>query len=265
MFIKVLPASIKTASHKNIIMSKESIIYARVAALKKSFDNVEYGTRGRCWGKSLEPLLPRYVALIKELKSEFDGLYSDLPDLPIPTPIGQSGNDNIYEKSPVDSLVNSLDYVLELRSNMRIGENVEIKEKVNRIFISHGRSKEWYKLQAYLEKDLEFMTLELAQEANLGRTILQKLWEEAQRCSIAIIVMTGDDIVDGNEIRARENVMHEIGFFQGLYGLGNIVLLHEEGTNIPSNIHGLVYIPFPKDTIEATFGAVMRELKILMS
>ena len=246
-------------------MSKESIIYAKVAALKKSFDNIEFGVRGRCWGKSLEPLLPRYEALIKELKSEFENLYSDLPDVDLPKPIGQSGNDSIYEKSSIDILVNTLDYILEFRANMRIGENRDSKEKTNRIFLSHGRSTEWYKTQAFLERDLGHSTLELAQEPNLGRTILQKLWEESQKCSVAIIVMTGDDLIDGDEIRARENVMHEIGFFQGLYGLNNIVLLHEEGTNIPSNIHGLVYIPFPKDTVEATFGAVSRELKVLIN
>lgn len=75
--------------------------------------------------------------------------------------------------------------------------------------------------------------------------------------------MTGDDITNEDEIRARENVMHEIGFFQGFYGLENVILLHESGVNIPSNIHGLVYIPFAKDSIESTFGSIYRELKIL--
>ena len=77
--------------------------------------------------------------------------------------------------------------------------------------------------------------------------------------------MTGDDITTEGEVRARENVMHEIGFFQGKYGLCNVVLLHEDGVNIPSNIHGIVYIGFPKDTCEATLGALTRELKVLMS
>ena len=242
-------------------MSKQSIILAKAAALKKQFENIEYGFNFRCSGSSLKPLLPRYETLITELKSEFDGLFSDLPDLPIPKSIGS----DLFEKRTIDPLVNNLDYVLELHSNMRIGEKNEKKTKQNRIFISHGRSEEWRKLQAYLEKDLEHNTLELAQEANLGRTILQKLYEEALKCSVAVIVMTGDDITDNGEVRARENVMHEIGFFQGFYGLNNVVLLHESGVNIPSNIHGLVYIPFAKDTIEAAFGALHRELKVLMN
>lgn len=214
---------------------------------------------------SIEPLLPRYESIVKELKTEFNDLFADLPELPMPQSIGKAIVGDMYDKISIDPLINNLDYILELRSNMRIGEKIDANEKKNRIFISHGQSKEWYKLQVHLERDLEKSTLELAQEPNLGRTILQKLSEEAERCSLSIIVMTGDDITADNEIRARENVMHEIGFFQGLYGLSNIILLHEEGVNIPSNIHGLVYIPFPKDTVEATFGALLRELKVLIN
>lgn len=246
-------------------MSEQSIILAKVAALKKSLESIEYGYGHRCTGSSIEPLLPRYESLIEKLESQFDGLFDDLPSLPLPKSLGTNGSENLYKRDSILPLIGNLDYVLEVYSNMRIGEKTEKVKKANRIFISHGRSNEWRKLQAYLEKDLEHQTLELAQEANLGRTILQKLSEEAQKCSIAVIVMTGDDLTDDKEVRARENVMHEIGFFQGFYGLNNVVLLHESGVNIPSNIHGLVYIPFAKDTIDATFGALHRELKVLIN
>ncbi|MGH9822011.1 MAG: TIR domain-containing protein [Blastocatellia bacterium] len=130
-----------------------------------------------------------------------------------------------------------------------------------RVFISHGRSEDWRQVQAYLEKDLNFQTLELAQAPNLGRTVLQKLWEESGKCSLAVIIMTGDDTSVEDVPRARENVIHEIGFFQGRFGLAGVCLLHEEGTNIPSNIHGLVYIAYAKSNIRATFGELYRELK----
>ncbi len=61
--------------------------------------------------------------------------------------------------------------------------------------------------------------------------------------------------------RVRENVMHEIGFFQGKYKLSGVCLLHEEGTNIPTNIAGVVYIPFPKGLVSASFGVLARELR----
>lgn len=242
-------------------MKKASIILAKVAALKKNFESIPYGYNSRCDGRLVRPLLPRYEQLIIDLKSEFGGLYDDLPDLPLPNSIG----DDNFDGRSIDPLINNLDYVLEVHSNMRIGEKREETAKPDRIFISHGHSNEWRKLQAYIEKDLEHKTLELAQEANLGRTVLQKLSEESRKCSVAIIVMSGDDVVSLEEIRVRENVMHEIGFFQSSYGLANVILLHEGDVNIPSNIHGLVYISFPKDTIEAAFGALHRELKVLMN
>jgi predicted nucleotide-binding protein len=131
------------------------------------------------------------------------------------------------------------------------------------VFISHGRAKDWYTVQAFIERDLKFSTLELAQEPNLDLTVLAKLASAADECDSAVIVMTGDDKDESGEVRARENVMHEIGYFQGKYGLARVVLLHEEGVNIPSNIQGLVYIPFPKGLIEATQGALMRELHVI--
>lgn len=245
-------------------MSKESTLLAKAAALKKSFDGIQYG-RGRCLGQSVEPLFPRYLSVIKELKEENPDLYSDIPDLEIPKNMGHSSDGPLYEKHEIDPLVQNLEYLIELSANVRIGNNIEEKEKEHRVFISHGRSNEWHKIQNYLEKDLSIPTLELAQEPNLGRTVLQKLNEEAAKCTVAVIVMTGEDLTEEGEVRARENVMHEIGYFQGRYGLKNVVLLHEQGVNIPSNIHGLVYIGFPKDTAEASLGALTREMKVLLN
>ena len=246
-------------------MSNESVLLAKTAALKKSFDSIPYGNRGRCYGNIVEPLFPRYVKLIEELKNLNTEFYGDIPDAKIPESMGINSTGKLYEKHDIIPLIQNLEYVLEFSTNARIGENIENREKLKRVFLSHGRSLEWLKIQAYLEKDLNIATLELAQEPNLGRTVLQKLYEEAQKCSVAVIVMTGDDMTDEGEVRARENVMHEIGFFQGLYGLQHVALLHEHGVNIPSNIHGLVYIGFPKDTADAALGALTREMKVLMN
>lgn len=244
-------------------MSKESILLAKVAALKKSFDDISYN-RGRCFGSIVKPLFPRYEQTIAELKGLNPEMYNDIPDTKIPESMGSMQGGSLYEQYRIEPLVQNLSYILELSSQIRIGQDHEDKESQKKVFISHGRSKEWTKIQPYLERDLGIQTLELAQEPNLGRTILQKLNEESQKCSVAVIVMTGEDMTEDGEIRARENVLHEIGFFQGAYGFSRIILLHEHGVNIPSNIHGLVYIGFPKDTAEAALGALTRELKVLI-
>ncbi|MFC3860595.1 TIR domain-containing protein [Deinococcus antarcticus] len=153
-------------------------------------------------------------------------------------------------------------YFLEAWSSIN-SKNTSIVLPPKRVFISHGRKDDWRKIQEYLERILEVPTLELAQEADRGRTIFQKLLNESDNCSYAVVVMTGDDLTKDEQVRARENVIHEIGYFQGKYGPDRVCLLHEDGVNIPSNIHGLVYIPFPKDGIEAALGGLTRELKHL--
>ena len=134
------------------------------------------------------------------------------------------------------------------------------KSMPRRIFISHGRSNDWREVQHYIQRDVKFETLELAQEPSQGRTILQKLDEESDKCGYAVIVMTGDDRL-GDEKRARENVIHEIGFFQGKYGLDRVCLLYEEGVNRPSNIEGLVYVGFQPGVIKAGFAELRKEIE----
>ena len=129
------------------------------------------------------------------------------------------------------------------------------------MFLSHGQAPDWREVQSFIERDIGVKTLELAQQPNLGRTVIEKLEGESDKCTSAVIVMTGDDADANGVARARENVIHEIGYFQAKFGLSGVCLLHEEGTNIPSNIYGLVYIPFTKGAISMTSGLLLRELK----
>jgi predicted nucleotide-binding protein len=62
----------------------------------------------------------------------------------------------------------------------------------------------------------------------------------------ASLIMTGEDERNG-ELHARENVIHEIGLFQGKLGLRREVILLEEGCKNFSNIYGLSYILFPRN------------------
>lgn len=239
-------------------MDNLSVIFAKLAGLQKVV-KLNLSRNNHSYEAETVTLFKQYALLVESLRNLLPILYDDLPETIIPRPLasGPNGKGVIFH-SALLKLDRDIAYIFEVRSNSEIAAIVQ-EEKPSRIFISHGQSKEWYEVQAFVDKTLSIPTLELAQEANLGRTIMQKLDQESNNCSYAIIVMTGDDEF-GDDKRARENVMHEIGFFQGKYGFSNVCLLHEEGTNLPSNIHGLVYIPFTKGNIEATFGALLREL-----
>ena len=106
-------------------------------------------------------------------------------------------------------------------------------------------------------------TIELEQQPSGGRTLIEKLDDNAARCDSAVVVMTGDDLANEDEARVRENVMHELGFFQGRYGRDRVVLLHEDGVHTPSNLGGVVYVPYPKGRVDAGFHVLQRELKAI--
>lgn len=165
----------------------------------------------------------------------------------------------IEDNDTIHLLFNSRKFPPEIATHLI--KPLIIKNKPNSIFISHGRNDDWREVQAFLEKTLNYNTIELAQQPNKGRNGILKLSQESDKCICATIIMTGDDETKEGEIRARENVIHEIGYFQGKYGLDKIILLHEKGVNIPSNIHGIVYIPFEKNLIKMAFGDLINELK----
>ena len=64
-----------------------------------------------------------------------------------------------------------------------------------------------------------------------------------------------------SSFRARENVIHEVGLFQGKLDFEKAIILLEEGCEDFSNIHGITSIRFPKGNIGAAFGEIVRVLK----
>ena len=132
-----------------------------------------------------------------------------------------------------------------------------------RVFVTHGQSKLWLEVQRFVEKDahLNLEVVELADEPSKGKTISMKLNDVSGQCSYAVVVMTGEDLTVDDEVRVRENVMHEIGFFQGRYGPDRICLMREDGVNIASNLSGIVYCGFPRGNIRAALADLLRELR----
>ena len=74
-----------------------------------------------------------------------------------------------------------------------------------------------------------------------------------------------DETADGN-IRARQNVIHELGKFQERFGNNKTIVLAEKGSELPSNISGIIYVGFEPGHIKATFGdivaAINREVSL---
>jgi predicted nucleotide-binding protein len=74
--------------------------------------------------------------------------------------------------------------------------------------------------------------------------------------------MTADDPTAFDTVRARQNAIHEVGFFQGRHGFGRVILLQQKGTEEFTNIAGLERILFTED-IEEGFYKLDRAIQKL--
>lgn len=130
-----------------------------------------------------------------------------------------------------------------------------------KVFIGHGRSLQWLKLKDFLQDRLqlewdEFNRVPVAGVTNIGR--LEGMLDEAV---VAFLVMTAEDEQANGTTRARENVVHEAGLFQGRLGFMRAIILIEEGCDPFSNIDGLGQIRFATGKIEGAFEQVREVLE----
>lgn len=260
-------------------MSELAVVMAKLSGIRKALLAVmnENVSRNRSSGEVLTrsnyapDVVEHYFAqakgFIDVLRKLLPDLYADFqptetaPRMAMSSPGPGLPEPMHFSRAQADRLVRDIDQIFEIRANSELAQPTQATE--SRVFITHGRSNDWRAVQAFIEKDIALQTVELAQQPNAGQTIIEKLIDNATRCNSAVIVMTGDDVANESEARVRENVMHEIGFFQGRYGRSFVVLLHEEGVNIPTNLSGVAYVPFPKGAIEAGFHVLQRELKAI--
>ncbi len=129
------------------------------------------------------------------------------------------------------------------------------------IFIGHGRSRLWARLKIYLEDELDLATVTYESESRTGDSIVPVLEKMLDQTSFAVLLLTAEDDGAVGAKRARQNVIHEAGLFQGRLGFGRAVLLIQEGIEEFSNVAGLQHIPFPGDNVEQTFYELQRVLK----
>ena len=116
------------------------------------------------------------------------------------------------------------------------------------IFIVHGHNEAAKYKVAKFVKDLDLSETILDEQPSKGQTIIDKFEEHADKAGFAIVLLTADDVgapkdkKDELNPRARQNVILELGYF--LHGLGRerVCVLYEDGVELPSDIHGIVYV-----------------------
>jgi len=116
----------------------------------------------------------------------------------------------------------------------------------NKVFVVHGHddaAKEG--LARFLEK-MELEAVILHEQPDQGRTIIEKFEQYAGQVGFAVVLLTPDDLgaakADPNQnVRARQNVVFELGYFAGKLGRGKTCLLRKGGVEMPSDLYGVIY------------------------
>jgi len=86
------------------------------------------------------------------------------------------------------------------------------------VFVGHGNSPQWRDLKDHLQDQHGSAVIAYETGARAGHTIRDVIDGMLAKSSFAVLVMTGEDEMEDGTLRARQNVIHEIGLFQGRLG-----------------------------------------------
>jgi predicted nucleotide-binding protein len=134
----------------------------------------------------------------------------------------------------------------------------------SKVFVVYGHdTAARTELEAMLRR-WKLEPLILDQLPNEGQTIIEKLEKARVEAKFAIVLATPDDEghraghADEKAFRARQNVVLELGMMLALLGRKNVAILMKQQDNMerPSDIQGLIYIPF-KDSLQKDAGPLL--------
>ncbi|MDP2749017.1 nucleotide-binding protein [Pseudomonas sp.] len=130
-----------------------------------------------------------------------------------------------------------------------------------RIFLVHGHDEAVRETVARFLEKLGIEVIILHEQANGGRTIIEKI-EHHSDVGMAVVLLTPDDVggkVGGElEPRVRQNVLLELGYFIGALGRNKVCALKSGNVEIPTDFAGVVWTPMSGEWRTA----LARELKI---
>lgn len=150
---------------------------------------------------------------------------------------------------PTGEIIQTRDVVERILNDAVDASLLEGQMRPFKIFIGHGADSQWKVLQRLLKDSHNFIVEAFESEERAGYGTLSVVEQMVKSSSVAIVVLTGEDQMSDGSKRARENVIHELGFCQGALGIDRTIILLENGVSEPSNIAGLTQIRFPKGSL----------------
>lgn len=185
-------------------------------------------------------------------------------------PFVEYGRDYVQGLESAGALLESM--IDEIREYWEVDEQqtaapnteVSVQGSVKEVFVVHGRDDGAKETVARFLTSLGLNPVILHEQPNQGRTIIEK-FEEYSKVGFAIVLLTPDDTgaardeLGQSQLRARQNVILELGFFLGKLGRHRTCALLKEDVEIPSDYRGVLYINM--DGQGAWKSELVRELR----
>lgn len=145
-------------------------------------------------------------------------------------------------------------------------DNITVTNK--KVFVVYGHDMNArIQLEAMLRRwDLEPLILD--QLVSAGQTIIEKLEEYTGQVDFGIVLATPDDIgyakndETNKKYRVRQNVVLELGMLLSAIGRSKVAILLSQAEDMerPSDIDGLIYMPF-KENVEEIKLSLAKEMQ----
>lgn len=188
------------------------------------------------------------------------------PPRPVSDQISELRKDIQDKLRRLESIVQRLPLYAKKTTGVSRGTSEEASaSKSRRVFIVHGRDEGTREAVARFLAQLDLIPIILHETASAGLTIIEKVESNAEAC-FAVILLTPDDagrlvlVPEAESLpRARQNVIFEWGYFVGKLGRRNVCALRADGVELPSDMHGIVYVDL--DASGAWKMLLVRELK----
>lgn len=193
-----------------------------------------------------------------------DGIYMGMSDSEFQQYL-RSGFDNKIKllNSCIEQLETDISLRSEVQSTPTLNPRVRPPENPKSVFIVHGHNHGVKEGTARFLEKLGLEPVILHEKANAGRTIIEKFSDYAD-VHFAVVLLTGDDIgkpraaTSEPSLRARQNVILELGYFLGRLGRARVCALYEAGVEVPSDYSGVLFVEL--DAAERWKFDLVREL-----
>jgi predicted nucleotide-binding protein len=209
------------------------------------------------WNQDVENVLSQFYGRPSLQLEQFGHIhfspmvfYTDMPESDFTEArMGGLATAEGFLQSRINELIEDLQ---EHQAEQQFVSKAEVAKDTRKVFVVHGHdhgSKE--SVARYLSR-LGLEPVILHEQADQGRTIIEKFEHHAE-VSCAVVILSPDDIASSKsnpahqEERARQNVIFEMGFFVGRLGRKHTFALVQKGVTRPSDIDGVLYIHMDDD------------------